>query len=525
MVTQEGWGDVHGQSPISPTRPPSMRRRQSLQVLDLENKLDQLVSENRLLQNAKSTAERSLEEATHARNSEIENYQVAIQTRDSFLSQKDAELNQLKHVLEGLQSQVVQLTEVNEGLSATSRGIDDHEQRYSQLQAEHANTHQQWQQSLIELDQLRQQHSQLSAGMEDIVRHEVNVALEEKNLELRKVHDELEATKEQVRVLQRQILASKNSDDLVVARDEDYFDDQCQKLCQHVQQWVLRFSKFSDMRACYLASEIRDETVVDRIENAILDGSDVDSYLADRVKRRDVFMSVVMTMIFDYIFTRYLFGMDREQRQKLKSLQNTLSEVGPMTAVHKWRATTLTLLSRRKAFVVQRAQDTEAVKEEIYKTLATFLPPPSHLVNQIQDSLRKVIGAAVDLHIEMRTQRAEYVMLPPLQPEYDTNGDLARKVYFNAALMNERSGDTSSNDALEAQHAVVRMVLFPLVVKRGDDAGIGDEEIVVCPAQVLTAKPGKEKKTVRVMSVAGSTAGARSVASFGGSDVGMGNMI
>ncbi len=502
-----------------------MRRRQSLQVLDLENKLDQLVSENRLLQNAKSTAERSLEEAAHARNSEIENYQIAIQTRDSFLSQKDAELNQLKNILEGLQSQVVQLTEVNEGLTATSRGIADHEQRYSQLQAEHADTHQQWQQSLIELDELRQQHSQLSAGMEDIVRHEVNVALEEKNLELRKVHDELEATKEQVRVLQRQILASKNSDDLVIARDEDYFDDQCQKLCQHVQQWVLRFSKFSDMRACYLASEVRDEVVVDRIENAILDGSDVDSYLADRVKRRDVFMSVVMTMIFDYIFTRYLFGMDREQRQKLKSLQNILSEVGPMAAVHKWRATTLTLLSRRQAFVAQRAQDIEAVMEEIYKTLAKFLPPPSHLVNQIQDSLRKVIGAAVDLHIEMRTQRAEYVMLPPLQPEYDTKGDLARKVYFNAALMNERSGDTSSNDALEAQHAVVRMVLFPLVVKRGDDSGIGDEEIVVCPAQVLTAKPGKEKKTVRVMSVAGSTAGARSVASLGGSDVGMGNMI
>jgi hypothetical protein len=69
--------------------------------------------------------------------------------------------------------------------------------------------------------------------------------------------------------------------------------------------------------------------------------------------------------------------------------------------------------------------------------------------------------SAVDLSIEMRTQRAEYIMLPPLQPEYDTNGDLARKVYFNAALMNERSGDTSSNEELEAQHAVVRMVLFP----------------------------------------------------------------
>jgi hypothetical protein len=33
-------------------------------------------------------------------------------------------------------------------------------------------------------------------------------------------------------------------------------------------------------------------------------------------------------MIWEYVFTRYLFGMDREQRQKLKSLEKTLSEVG-----------------------------------------------------------------------------------------------------------------------------------------------------------------------------------------------------
>jgi hypothetical protein len=63
--------------------------------------------------------------------------------------------------------------------------------------------------------------------------------------------------------------------------------------------------------------------------------------------------------------------------------------------------------------------------------------------------------------------------------------------------MNERSGDTVSNEELEAAGAVVKIVLFPLVVKKGDDSGEGDEEIVVCPAQVLVAKP---KKTVRVFS-------------------------
>lgn len=491
-----------------------------MQILDLESRLDQLVSENRLLQDAKTRAERNLDDVSQDSTRQSNALREAIETRDLYLRQKDSELQELRQILEGFQSQVSQLTEVNQNLTSSRDLAPEHEQRYSQLEAEHAHTHEQWQQTARELDDLRQQHANLSGGMEAIVKHEIDVALEARNAELRQVRDELEAAKEQVRALQQQILAARSKDDFIIERDEDYFDGQCQKLCQHVQQWVLRFSKFSDMKACFLASEVDEEKIVDRMENAILDGSDVDTYLSDRIKRRDVFMSVVMTMVWEFIFTRYLFGMDREQRQKLKSLEKTLSEVGPPTAVNKWRAITLTLLSKRDAFVAQRAQDTEAVVNEIYTTLSAFLPPPSHLVHQIQDSLRKVISAAVDLAIEMRTQRAEYIMLPPLQPEYDTNGDLARKVYFNASLMNERSGATSSNEALEAQQAVVRMVLFPLVVKKGDEAGVGDEEIVVCPAQVLTAPSAKEKKTVRVVS-----AQSARTASAVGSDVGMGGMM
>ena len=501
---QEGWGDVRGGSPMSPTRPPSMRKRQSMQLLEYETRLDQLVSENRLLQNQKTTAERTLEDQARDHSQQRHAYEEAIQEHKMFLAQKDLELNKLKGVLEEWQSQVTHLTEVNEALNA--RGFDEeHEERYRQLEAEHAN--------------LREQHTHLSQGMEEIVRHEVSVALEEKNLELRQLRDELENAKQQVRTLQQQLLAARSSEDFI-DRDEDYFDSQCQSLCQHVQQWVLRFSKFSDMKACYHPSEIRDEKIVDRVENAILDGTDVDGYLQDRVRRRDVFMSVVMTMIWEFIFTRYLFGMDREQRQKLKNLEKTLQEVGPISAVHKWRATTLTLLMKRPSFESQRATDTEAVVQEIYDTLATFLPPPSHLVNQIQESLRKVINAAVDLSIEMRTQRAEYSMLPPLQPEYDTNGDLARKVYFSALTMNERSGQTSSNEALQEQRAVVRMVLFPLVVKNEDD----DEQIVVCPAQVLVADNTRGKgKSVRVSS---GGQGARSVTSLAPTDVNMeGGMI
>jgi hypothetical protein len=296
--------------------------------------------------------------------------------------------------------------------------------------------------------------------------------------------------------MQRRILETRPGDDeFLTVRDVDHFDHRCQQLCSHVQQWVLRFSKFSDMRACRLTSELNDEKIIDRLDNAILDGSDVDAYLGDRVRRRDIFMSMTMNMIWEFVFTRYLFGMDREQRQKLKSLEKQLSEVGPPQAVRQWRAVTLTLLSRRDTFRAQRDLDTEAVVQAVFQTLSRILPPPSNLEDQIQSQLRRVMREAVDLSIEMRTQRAEYMMLPPLQPEYDADGELAETVTFNAGLMNERSGgnDEESNDDLEARGAVVRVVLFPLVVKKGDDKGVGDDEIVVCPAQVLIARDSKNK--------------------------------
>jgi hypothetical protein len=170
-------------------------------------------------------------------------------------------------------------------------------------------------------------------------------------------------------------------------------------------------------------------------------------------------------------------------------LKLMMSSTAPIRAVAQWRAITLTFLARRKSYEQQCALDTESVIEQIYSSLETLLPPPPNYDTQLRDSLRKVVQSAVSMSIEMRTQRAEYMMLPPLQPEYDAHGDIVSKVIFNASLMNERSSDVVSNEKLEANNAVVKIVLFPLVVKKGDEHGEGNEEIVVCPAQVLVVKP------------------------------------
>ena len=480
---QDGYGEGRIGSPRSPTRPHSMRRRQSMQVIDLEARLEQLAAENRMLAEAKEQAESNLHQSQRA---------------TSDLADRDAEIDTLKRTLDWFHKEVGRLKEINEGLTSANVTIgQQHDSRYTQLEGQHA-------QATRELEEERRAHGNLSEGMAVIIQGKVQEELQDKDRELDQLRRELDSAREQIKEMQRQILASKSEDaSFLVVRNEDYFDDACQRLCEHVSQWILRFSKFSDMRACRLTSEISNDKIIDRLDNAVLDGSDVDDYLSDRVRRRDIFMSMTMTMVWEYIFTRYLFGMDREQRQKLKSLEKMLLEVGPPAAVHQWRATTLSLLARRPAFAAQRDQDTEAVVQAIFQTLSTILPPPSNLEEQIQVQLRRVVRVAVNLSIEMRSQRAQYMMLPPLQPEYDANGDLAREVAFNAALMSEkvsaggsRGAPQVSGEEREEEGAVVQVVLFPLVVKQGDDEGVGEEEIVVCPAQVLVARPREPGSSV-----------------------------
>ena len=335
---QEAMGEAP-RSPMSPTRPPSLRKRQSMQIMDLQTQLDQLAEHNRSLEDARTRAEETLQAQQHQRQVDEQLVHEAVEARDRQIHQRDIDIAQLRDTLQRLQEEIARLTEINNTLTEANRNLtNDANERYAQLQSEGQLVHQQWQTSQRELESLRSQHDQMTRGMEGALREEIGAALDERNAEITRLETELSSAREQIKSLQKQILASKKpSESFLTIRDEDYFDSACQQLCQHVQQWVLRFSKFSDTRACRLSSDIQADARLDaatrekidkRLDNAILDGSDVDSLLADRVKRRDVFMSIVMSMIWEYVFTRYLFGMDREQRQKLKSLEKTLSEVG-----------------------------------------------------------------------------------------------------------------------------------------------------------------------------------------------------
>jgi hypothetical protein len=325
--TDEAWGEAPG-SPRSPTRPPSMRKRQSMQILELQAQLEQLAVQNGSLEDARNRAEETLKAADYQREADSRVVTTAVEPRNRQLYQKNID-TQLGNTLE---EHIARLTELNNTLTEANTNLaDDANQRYAQLQAEGQQVHDKWQQSARELEALRAQHSQLTHGIESVVRGEIALVLDDRNAEISRLAAELASAKEQI------LSSKKPNESFLTVRDEDYFDSACQQLCQHVQQWVLRFSKFSDTRSCRLSSEIAADTRLDdatrqkiesRLENAVLDGSNVDMLLADRIRRRDGFMSVAMAIIWEYVFARYLFGVDREQRQKLKSLEKRLLEGG-----------------------------------------------------------------------------------------------------------------------------------------------------------------------------------------------------
>lgn len=455
----------------------------------LESRLDQLISENRLLTAERDAAEDKLKKTTLARRKSDQ----ALNSQNTDLRDRSEEVEELRKSVEWFQKEVNRLTKENEGLTGTN----------ANLAAAHERELQEFRESSArEIEELRTRYRQATADARDLIRRELDATLAQKNADLHRLLEELQSEQEKVEELQHKLAKSK-LDDVLDLQKDGYFRAACHNLYARVQHWVLLFSKYSDAVECLTFKDVEDDKLTDLFDNAILDGSDVESYLQHRVRRRDVLMSVVMTMVWNLVFAPYMFGMDREHQQRLSDLEKQFLETGTLTAVRRWRATTLSLLSKSSSFAEQRKIEMEAVENLIYNTLRRILPPPSppprDETNKLRDSLHNVMLLAVTLSIEMRTQLAEYNVVRPLQAEYGDNGIVTRRIHFNEALMNERSALDSG-----AGEGSVRLFLFPLVVKEHDDGEEEDDKhddkkedkgpMVIYPAQVLVNRAVVPKK-------------------------------
>lgn len=185
---------------------------------DVETRLDQLISENRLLIAARDAAEDKLRKTSVARRKSDN----AFNRSDADLRDREAELQQWQESVQWHQKEVARLTDENDELTTTN----------ANLTAAHAQEIQAAEESSArQLEDLRSQYQQVTADMQDRVRYEVEQALSQKNADLRRLREELESARDKVKRLQEEIAASVH-DGVLTFRDEDFFDAACQKLCE-----------------------------------------------------------------------------------------------------------------------------------------------------------------------------------------------------------------------------------------------------------------------------------------------------
>lgn len=481
-------------------------------MLDLENQVSQLSTENTELEHQNA----QLIEESNRYKRQVAELDDSLDKQKELLAKRDRELLELQESVAFYKKEVARLSEANDSLGATNNTIQDaFKKDIAQINKKYDRKREQFITLSKENSELQKQYTDLQSGMEKVIRQEIKVAIQDKDAEIDKLKDELGKARLMVKKLQKEAVtaASEAAQQIAHAQEagkkevnkylnlkpEEYFPTAWKDFTDSILNWCGKFSKSSE-RSCLSLHRIADEWVRDRVEVVMLDDTGVRRLLKDKTKRELALAAVVMRIIREAVFTRYLFGLTAEERQKLNGLERHLAESGPPSAVNLWRATTLTLLSQRPTFQDKRTQEAGAVVKDIVRALSGVLPQPTQLQPGLVDELRAIVATAVQLSIEMRTQRAQYMVPAPPSPVYDNNGDNVSKVIFTRKTMKVRSEGVSAprEEDLEHERALVKLVVFPLVVQIGTQDGESyDEEKVVVPMDVCIVKPGESKMTSR----------------------------
>lgn len=316
---------------MSPTRPPSVRKRQSLLILDLQGQLTNISQEKSELEQEAERIKQQLDAEREEKHKQVSELKEEIQTKDGVLRQKDQEIVQLRNKTKWFESEIARVNKLYETLASSKTKVSTENLRQlNQLQAKYERKREQLLKLSKENNELQRQLSELQTNMENVVQDEVYNTLKQKNAEVDKLRNELEKARQTI----KQLHAKRGSDPsstlgayIVDTKEESYFASSCYDLFDAIQHWCNKFSRLSD-QDCLSFSKMKDEAIRDRVETITLDDSGVRRLLKDKSRRKDVLMAIVTRIIWERIFTKYLFGMELDERQKLKALEKTLLETG-----------------------------------------------------------------------------------------------------------------------------------------------------------------------------------------------------
>jgi hypothetical protein len=135
--------------------------------------------------------------------------------------------------------------------------------------------------------------------------------------------------------------------------------------------------------------------------------------------------------------------------------------VTPAEAINQWRSSTLTLIRRETPEILQHGTAilVEAVMSRVNTILDALMPESAR--SEARDSaLRVLVNNSVELSRLIAVQKAILrVEMPEILPH--------QRVPFEADLMDDIGGE----DEEALAHRAISCVVFPAVVKRGDENG------------------------------------------------------
>lgn len=381
-------------SPRSPTRPHSMRRKQSMQLLDMQAQMAAMAEElaaarqeKAVILQAKEAAERNLDEARREAG-KAQQYKAQVEEVRGLLESMTLKNTDLTRQTLGLQAQLEERDNSAQATiaAAVAAAIADKEQ---------------------ELVQLRQRVERLSHDWSGDER------------EIEELEQIIATQKLEIASLKQSRTTSSvvNDSDYLAeyARDDAYFEQSCQKLFRGVWRWI---HAFSDRRK-HSVSDLEDIKSLEdpRIYAWLKDAftGNPSSYLADLDKRRLILMALTMSLFHHYIFSKHFFGLTKDQEEASKVFEIVVddSDISNSEFRH-WRAQQFCLFSKSRNYSIQRNQEVIGVTNSVMRKLSDVLPQPSSSPSDEQrtriliEELKIIVKKAAELSNDMRRQSTKY---------------------------------------------------------------------------------------------------------------------
>uniref|UniRef100_L2GH53 Involucrin repeat protein n=1 Tax=Colletotrichum fructicola (strain Nara gc5) TaxID=1213859 RepID=L2GH53_COLFN len=232
---------------------------------------------------------------------------------------------------------------------------------------------------------------------------------------------------------------------------DEVFCEGMMRLGNGLQNWIIVHFRRAKLDVAAASEDVRDEL-----------GRLVPMY-ADLETSAKVHMlqSIVSRILMDVIFENCFFGLPKEQADKFRAMEETLSSyVDDAEAVNNWRSSTLALFQREAETKMQAetAASTDAVIARVNGILDAVTDAKA---TEARDTpLRTLVGSAVDLSRQLAVQKAVFrIHMPDIVPDQETK--------FDPATMEDIGGE--DEEALSGRN--ISCVTFPGVIKRGDENG------------------------------------------------------